>query len=100
MDKLAAQKAIDEILYRFDFELVQQYMTAVNWAWAGGVPSLQRIKEMALHVLQTAINEGGFQKDHRRVSCGGFTARIDRWEPNGPYRINLQFIPFHVEVSI
>lgn len=100
MNKLAAQEHIEYIMNHFDFLDVAEYMKLVNWVYSDeGVPSLESIKSMARDVLQAAVY-GKYSIDgHSLVSCGGFEARIDKWNPSDLYTMSLNFIPFRKIVT-
>lgn len=90
------EEAIAEIMRKFDFEAVHQYMQARNWTWfSTGVPSVEELKRTALGLLSDAVNSD--HPDHARNAVGGFEARVDAWDGHQP-SLTLSFIPFEAEV--
>jgi hypothetical protein len=104
MDKTKAQRAIEDVLTRFDFEPVHDYMLRVNWQYSSdsmrepsAVPSIDRLKDMAREVLQSAVYGKYCTEGHASVRCGGFEARIDRWQGSDTFSMILSFVPFRTE---
>ena len=104
MDKSKAQRAIESVLARFDFEPVHDYMLRVNWKYAAdsmgepsSVPNIDRLKDMAREVLQSAVYGKQCAEGHASVRCGGFEARIDRWDGSDTFTMALSFVPFRAE---
>lgn len=44
-------QAIAQILERFDFQKVHDYMVSVNWTWFDEVPSPENLRQTALRLL-------------------------------------------------
>lgn len=71
------QKIIDGIIEDFDFERVHVIMKYMDWEWCGeGVPSIEKLKECAVDLLQNAYI--GFLKQNSNEEysskTGGFEA--------------------------
>jgi hypothetical protein len=95
MDKLIAQEKIEYIMHNFDFLSVLEYMKSVNWTYRGeAVCSVDTITSMARQVLQTAVYDEHCANGHALVLCGGFEARIDKWDSSDLYFMTLSFAPF------
>ncbi len=68
---------IEQVLERFDFERVLEFMTATNWAWhdgegPNGVPTLAQLRECAEELLSNLVfNLSGAIA---RIETGGFVA--------------------------
>ena len=104
MNTFKAQQAIEEIMERFDFESVRDYMLSVDWKYAAAslcepsaVPDLDSLRNMAREVLHTAVYNSRGEEGHKSVRCGGFEARIDKWPGSDRYAIALCFVPFRRE---
>lgn len=62
-------ETIEQIINRFDFQKVHDYMVSVNWTWWDEVPSPENLKQTALRLLVEA------QMDPQEVvsmGTGGF----------------------------
>jgi hypothetical protein len=104
MDKIRAQRAIEGVLAQFDFEPVHDHMLRVNWQYSSdsmrepsAVPGIDRLKDMAREVLQSAVYGKYCTEGHASVRCGGFEARIDRWPNSDTFTMALSFVPFRTE---
>ncbi len=92
MDKHKAM--IDEIIDKFNFEKVFIAMTALDWRWQTtsgdgyAVPTLQRLKAMARHLLQESIKE-------TVVGSGGFEAKYYSKDNSDSEYFELKFILCH-----
>ena len=98
MNEVKARQAIEDVLARFDFKPVHEYMQRVGWMYFDSVstPSIETLKEAARTVLQAVIESK--DSKHGAASTGGFTGRLDQWKRGGRFYLDLQFIPFHTEV--
>ena len=100
MNKMEAQRQVEEIMTTFDFEAVRAYMKLTNWTWRSeGVPTLESIQSQARDVMQTAIQSQYTEPEHAYTACGGFEARIDQWWGAGLFHLTLAFVPFRMERS-
>jgi hypothetical protein len=95
MDKIRAQRAIEGVLAQFDFEPVQYSSDSMREPSA--VPGIDRLKDMAREVLQSAVYGKYCTEGHASVRCGGFEARIDRWPNSDTFTMALSFVPFRTE---
>lgn len=85
----------DDIVEHFDFANVQKVMQFLNWTWAStaGVPSIEKLKETARYVLDSAITEyekRGFPDTGMYCETGGFRATISKFA-SGDAHIDLLF---------
>ena len=95
MDKILAQRTIEEVLAKFDFKPVHEYMQRVDWKYFYGMPSLEDIRSTARQCLEEVIHSK--DSTHGSVRTGGFEARLDRWENGELYYLILEFVPFRAE---
>jgi hypothetical protein len=85
---------IEEIIEKFNFEKVLIAMTALDWQWqttAGNghsLPTLQRLKAMARHLLNESIKE-------TVVGSGGFEAKYHPKVNSDTEYFELKFILCH-----
>lgn len=61
--------SIEEIMNRFDFEKVHQYMVATGWKWWDRVPEMEDLRRTALRLLVEAQMD---ENDVTSVGTGGF----------------------------
>ena len=61
--------SISEIMNRFDFEKVHQYMVATGWKWHDQVPEMEDLRRTALRLLVDAQMD---ENDVTSVGTGGF----------------------------
>lgn len=61
--------SIEEIMNRFDFEKVHQYMVATDWKWLDEVPEMEDLRQTALRLLVEAQMD---KNDVTSVGTGGF----------------------------
>lgn len=61
--------SIEEIMNRFDFEKVHQYMVATGWKWWDQVPEMEDLRQTALRLLVEAQMDAN---DVTSVGTGGF----------------------------
>jgi len=61
--------SIEEIMNRFDFEKVHQYMVATGWKWWDQVPEMEDLRQTALRLLVEAKLD---ENDVTSVGTGGF----------------------------
>lgn len=71
------QEIIDEIIDNFDFDRVHDVMEYMDWGWQGeGVPSIEKLKESAIELLEHAYN-GYFEQgngEQYSIQTGGLEA--------------------------
>lgn len=67
---------IDDIISKFDFELVRAYMTVNKWYWQNEkkAPSIGDMKYTATSLLTEVIEESKNNGDSLFCSTGGFKA--------------------------
>lgn len=71
---------VDEIMERFDFEKVHEYMVATDWKWIGEVPDLNKIKTKAYSLLMQAVDEFyKTQQPYGNIGTGGFMVYYFPW---------------------
>ena len=89
MSKESEQRAIDQILQAFKFELVYAYMQLVGWTYFDSPQTLTRVKleETARDLLERVEKKHG-----RSLRTGGFEASCYTEEEYG-LTLTLQFIP-------
>lgn len=83
------EERLDAIMENFDFEDVHEVMVQFKWTWAsaGGVPTVEQIKDEAAKLLWDLVNA----TDYDTVATGGFEARKDFSEYDDPF-IELKFV--------
>jgi hypothetical protein len=83
--------AIEEILEKFKFELVYDYMCRVGWTYFDNLqtPTIARLKETARSLLTEVRKENGAV-----LESGGFRAKYLVNECSGP-ELELEFILTH-----
>lgn len=70
-------KEIEQIMERFDFQKVHEYMLSVNWIWAfEGVPSVQSLRKTARSLLQDVVKS---PREASNSCTGGFHAHKWPW---------------------
>lgn len=90
------ESLIQDVLDGFNFERVHIAMTALDWQWVErdgpvlstarqSVPSILRLKAMALHLLREAIN-------HKTTGSGGFEAKYYPKVADEPEYFSLKFV--------
>jgi hypothetical protein len=88
------KEMINEIIDKFNFEKVLIAMTALDWHWQTtasngySVPTLQRLKAMARHLLNESIKE-------TVVGSGGFEAKYHSKDNSDSEYFELKFILCH-----
>lgn len=81
---------VDDVMNRFNFDLVLHTMHLMNWRWRGEVVTRDDLLSNAHYLLDSAIRS--YQDNDSSwamVSTGGFVARIDEFSA-GP-RLSLAF---------
>ena len=83
------EERLDAIMENFDFETVHEVMVQLKWAWAsaGGVPTVEQIKDEAARLLWDLVNA----PDYDTVATGGLEAWKDFSEYDDPF-IELKFV--------
>lgn len=72
--ELLQQKS--DILGRFDFDKVHEYMKETGWTWISGMPTPFELKVTAAHLLDNVIQS---KEPASNSSTGGFTAYKMPW---------------------
>lgn len=71
------QEIINGIIEDFDFDSVHDVMEYMDWEWRGeGVPSIEKLKECAIELLERAYN-GYFEQgngEQHSIQTGGLEA--------------------------
>lgn len=87
------QEIIDGIIEDFNFYYVHDIMEYVNWEWCGeGVPSIKKLKDCALRLLQDVYN-GYFEQgngEQYSIQTGGLEAYYENI--NGEDCFELKFV--------
>ena len=60
---------IGQIIDRFDFQKVRDYMVQVDWKWRGEIPTLDDLKRTAAYLLVEAQTD---PKEIVSMGTGGF----------------------------
>ena len=74
LDSLLQQKA--DILGRFDFDKVHEYMKDTGWSWWSGIPTAFDLKVTAARLLDNVIKSA---EPASNSGTGGFTAYKMPW---------------------
>ena len=74
LDSLLQQKM--EILDRFDFDKVHEYMKDTGWSWCSGLPTAFDLKVTAARLLDNVIKS---EEPASNSSTGGLTAYKMPW---------------------
>ena len=91
MNKQSVEDAIEEILEKFKFELVYDFMRRTGWTYFDSpqTPTIARLRETAGHLLTEVRKEDG-----GTLETGGFRAKYLVNECSGP-ELELEFILTH-----
>ena len=86
------ESLINDIVDNFDFVKVQKVMKMLDWKWSNadgeGVPGIGRMKEVARHILESALQQTD-KADGGYSATGGFAAHA--WNDNGEVCARLVF---------
>ena len=92
INKVNIKDLVDDILERFDFENVENYMKAVNWTWQNRktTPSIKNLKSCVLSLIGGMFEDDEFKYNPSTSSTGGFSVSIFLVN-NKPYKIVVEF---------
>lgn len=80
------EKMIDKVIHDFDFEKVRALMLVMNWKWAHGVPTEQKLWDKARQLCEKVMEHSG--RECWWAAAGGLLAYFD--QKNG---LRLAFVP-------
>ncbi len=67
---------VTDILKRFDFQKVHDYMILTNWKWRDEIPSLEELRLTAARLLVETLND---PQEFMSMGTGGFRAYKFPW---------------------
>lgn len=93
IDKLSLRDLVEDILSRFDFQTVEEYMRSMEWRWSDKPtsPTIQDMKSTILELITDGIKyDDGNENSPGGMATGGFYVQYQK-RNNIIYEIKITF---------